>query len=85
MVLLLLLCLAFLLWMIQGELYAVGGKVQLPAGSCPLCQAETDIDWIICPHCQSRLRKTCGCCHKSKQVSQEYCPFCGDAEEKSAA
>jgi hypothetical protein len=85
MVLLLLISLAFLLWTIQGELNAADQEVRLPAGSCPSCRAATDLDWMVCPHCQNRLRESCGCCHKSKPISQNYCPFCGTAGESRAA
>lgn len=84
MVLLLLVSLALLLWMVQGELSADATEAPLPA-NCPACQAEIGNDWLVCPHCQSRLRESCTGCHKSKQIGQPYCPFCGDGTEKKVA
>ena len=85
MVLVLLLSLAVLLWFIQGQLDDfAAAEVPLPAGTCSSCQAETDVDWLVCPHCQSRLRESCDYCHKSKQISQAYCPYCGETGKKAA-
>ncbi len=85
MVLLLLLILALLLWLIQGELDAAGREIPLTGNHCPNCQRATDIDWMVCPHCQHRLRESCPCCHKGKLVSHFHCPFCGEGRKERAA
>lgn len=78
MILLLLLTLAMLLWMIQGELYFTGEEPRPAPCSCPVCQADVEFDWMVCPHCQCRLRESCPHCHKIKSVGQHFCPFCGE-------
>jgi len=85
MVLLLLISLAFLLWTIQGELDESETRLPKVSAHCPSCHTETDIDWMVCPHCQARLRESCSCCHKSKLMDHRYCPFCGTTGEKRAA
>ena len=81
MVLLLLLTLALLVWMIQAELDSSGREVPITGQHCSNCQALVDIDWMVCPHCQQRLRESCHCCHKGKLVSHPHCPFCGAGKE----
>ncbi len=85
MVLVLLILLAVLLWIIQKELNATAPQEPFPAGQCPACQAAIDIDWMVCPHCQQRLRESCCCCHRGKLIQQEFCPFCGQGSEEEAA
>ena len=85
MVLVLLLILALLLWVIQGELDSSGQEIPVAGGQCSNCHAEIDIDWMVCPHCQQRLRESCVGCHRGKLVSQVYCPLCGDHGKERAA
>ncbi len=85
MVLLLLIALAVLLWIIQKDLNAPEREELLSGGQCPSCQAGIDIDWMVCPHCQQRLRESCSCCHRGKLIHQEFCPFCGQGSERQAA
>lgn len=80
MVLLLLIFLALLLWMIQKELdLAVNPDPTLVGMDCPCCHAIVFEDWIVCPHCQQRLRETCHNCQKGKLINQKICPYCGVA------
>ena len=85
MVLVLLLILALLLWLIQGELDERGQQSPPTGCQCTNCQAQVDLDWMVCPHCQQRLRESCPCCHKGKLISQRFCPQCGAEKQKRAA
>ena len=79
MVLLLLVILAILIWSIQRELEPEKRAEELAEINCPACQRVVDIDMMVCPHCRQQLRQTCSSCHRSKIISHQYCPFCGDA------
>ncbi len=85
MILLLLISLAVLLWIIQREMDAPVDEEPVSGCACPACRAAVDIDWLVCPHCQQRLRESCSCCHRGKLVTQSYCPFCGSGSERQAA
>jgi len=43
---------------------------------CPGCGRRTQADWIICPHCQTRLKKVCHHCGKLMELPWEICPYC---------
>lgn len=46
---------------------------------CPGCGRHTHTDWIICPQCHTRLRKSCHQCGKLIELPWNLCPFCGAA------
>jgi RNA polymerase subunit RPABC4/transcription elongation factor Spt4 len=44
---------------------------------CPGCGRKTQDTWIVCPSCQTRLRKPCHQCRKLMELSWNLCPYCG--------
>lgn len=44
---------------------------------CPGCGRHTRENWIICPQCHTRLRKSCHQCGKLIELPWNLCPFCG--------
>lgn len=44
---------------------------------CPGCERKTKDNWIICPTCQTRLKKTCHHCGQLMDLPWTICPFCG--------
>ncbi|NMB53557.1 MAG: zinc ribbon domain-containing protein [Leptolinea sp.] len=47
--------------------------------TCPGCGRHTREDWVICPTCQTRLKKSCPACHKLLELPWSICPYCGAA------
>jgi RNA polymerase subunit RPABC4/transcription elongation factor Spt4 len=43
---------------------------------CPGCGRHTKDNWIICPTCQTKLKKTCHQCRKLMDLSWNLCPYC---------
>ena len=43
---------------------------------CPGCERQIDLDWIICPTCQTILRKSCHKCGKLLEIGWNICPYC---------
>ena len=84
MILLLLIILAVILWLIQSDLEATDSAEQSVETACPACRKTVDMDWMVCPHCQKRLREACSYCHQGKLISHHYCPFCGSTQEREA-
>lgn len=80
MILLLLVILAVVLWSIQAEVEPESKTEEQVKTSCPACRRPTEIDWMVCPYCQQRLREACSQCHKGKLINHQYCPFCGSAQ-----
>jgi len=44
--------------------------------ACPSCQAVTEADWLICPHCRTELRKACESCGRPIELDWKICPHC---------
>jgi RNA polymerase subunit RPABC4/transcription elongation factor Spt4 len=46
--------------------------------SCPGCSRTINPNWILCPHCHTRLRKACPDCNSLMDLQWTLCPFCGN-------
>jgi hypothetical protein len=44
--------------------------------ACPSCQAVTEPEWLICPHCRTELRRTCEACGRPLDLNWKVCPYC---------
>lgn len=53
--------------------------------ACPSCQAVTEPDWLICPHCRTELRRTCQACGRPLELDWTACPYCAAPLEKPKA
>lgn len=45
--------------------------------ACAGCSRPIKDDWIICPRCHTRLRKSCPECHHLLELQWNLCPYCG--------
>ncbi|MBV8714290.1 MAG: zinc ribbon domain-containing protein, partial [Chloroflexi bacterium] len=45
--------------------------------SCPVCKQRVEPDFIFCPWCQTRLKRTCLRCERPLVLRWKMCPFCG--------
>ena len=46
--------------------------------TCPGCSRTADPNWILCPHCHTRLKKACPDCNSLMALQWNLCPFCGN-------
>jgi RNA polymerase subunit RPABC4/transcription elongation factor Spt4 len=46
--------------------------------TCPGCSRTINANWILCPHCHTRLRKACPDCNSLMDLQWTLCPFCGN-------
>jgi len=44
---------------------------------CPGCSRKIKHDWIVCPNCQTKLKKKCHHCKALMELPWNICPFCG--------
>ena len=44
--------------------------------ACPGCQAVTEPEWLLCPHCKTELRRLCQSCGKPLDLNWVVCPYC---------
>jgi len=45
---------------------------------CPGCSRVIEANWILCPHCHTRLHKKCVDCGELMELQWNLCPFCGN-------
>lgn len=46
------------------------------ASRCPGCARRVQPDWLVCPHCHTKLKKACLHCGKLMELPWEICPYC---------
>lgn len=44
---------------------------------CPGCNRRIQADWMVCPSCHTRLKKSCHHCWKLIDLPWNICPYCG--------
>ncbi len=44
---------------------------------CPGCTRRVQPDWVLCPSCFTRLKKTCHHCGRLMELAWTVCPYCG--------
>jgi len=44
---------------------------------CPGCGRRIQADWMICPGCHTKLKKSCHECGKLMELPWNLCPYCG--------
>ena len=43
---------------------------------CPVCRAEVDSSYLVCPVCTTRLRQACASCGAPLEALWQVCPYC---------
>lgn len=44
--------------------------------TCPACSKPVERDFLICPYCMKKLRKSCVECNKPLKLTWGVCPYC---------
>jgi predicted amidophosphoribosyltransferase len=51
---------------------------------CPVCRADVDASFLVCPVCTTRLRQSCRNCKAPLEALWQVCPYCENAVEPAA-
>src|SRR5918992_287234 len=65
------------------EEYLLQDLEELPL--CPSCERYVEDDFVLCPHCHTRLREPCLGCVRLIDLRWSVCPYCGAAQGGEAA
>jgi hypothetical protein len=49
---------------------------RLSAQECPVCHAEVEPDFLVCPVCATKLRRSCEGCQRPLEPTWRVCPYC---------
>lgn len=57
---------------------------------CPVCRADVEDEFLVCPVCTTRLRQSCTGCSRPLEAAWQVCPYCetpilADASAPAAA
>ncbi len=47
---------------------------------CPGCGRRVKENWMVCPNCHTKIKKTCHQCGKLMELPWNLCPYCGTPE-----
>ena len=51
---------------------------------CPVCRADVDAAFLVCPVCTTRLRQSCANCKAPLEALWQVCPYCETPVEPAA-
>lgn len=64
------------------EEYLLQDLEELPL--CPSCERYVEDDFVLCPHCQTKLRDNCHACGRLVDLKWSVCPYCSADQGKEA-
>lgn len=64
------------------EEYLLQDLEELPL--CPSCERYVHDDFVLCPHCHSKLRDNCHSCGRLVDLTWTVCPYCAADQGKEA-
>jgi len=44
--------------------------------TCPACYKPVEKEFLICPYCMKKLRKSCTECNRALKLAWAVCPYC---------
>ncbi|HZQ02981.1 MAG TPA: zinc ribbon domain-containing protein [Gaiellaceae bacterium] len=60
----------------ERELEIRAIEKRLMSRECPVCGAEAEPDFLVCPVCTTRLRQACANCNRPLEPAWAVCPYC---------
>ncbi len=58
------------------EIRAKEISLQRDLESCPACYKPVEKDFLICPYCMKKLKKSCIECERPLKLNWNVCPYC---------
>src|SRR6202035_4060285 len=52
---------------------------------CPVCHAEVEANYLVCPVCTTKLKQACTTCSAPLEPIWQVCPYCETAIERPKA
>jgi len=58
------------------EIRAIEERIAAVDARCPVCHAEVDSSYLVCPVCTTKLKHSCGNCSAPLEPIWQICPYC---------
>jgi Double zinc ribbon len=66
------------------EIKAIEDRISAGDHRCPVCHAEVDASYLVCPVCTTKLRQACTECSAPLEPIWQVCPYCETPIEAAA-
>jgi hypothetical protein len=58
------------------EIKAIEERIHAGDLRCPVCHAEVDLSYLVCPVCTTKLKHACTSCGAPLEPIWQVCPYC---------
>jgi hypothetical protein len=58
------------------EVLALEERIGMRTPHCPVCRADVDAGFLVCPVCTTQLKQPCRSCSAALDASWQACPYC---------
>ena len=58
------------------EIRAIESRLAAADISCPVCHADVDPSFLVCPVCTTKLKQACSSCKAPLEPLWQICPYC---------
>ena len=58
------------------EIRAIESRLAHADISCPVCRADVDPSFLVCPVCTTKLKQACSSCNAPLEPLWQICPYC---------
>ena len=58
------------------EIRAMEQRLTRRDAHCPVCRAEVEPEYLVCPVCTTKLKQACATCKSPLEPLWQVCPFC---------
>jgi predicted amidophosphoribosyltransferase len=58
------------------EIKAMEERIAAVDQRCPVCHAEVDSTYLVCPVCTTKLKQACASCSAPLEPIWQVCPYC---------
>src|SRR5215475_15127066 len=66
------------------EMKAIEDRITAHDRRCPVCHAEADPSYLVCPVCTTKLKHACASCGSPLEPIWQVCPYCETPIEPAA-
>jgi Double zinc ribbon len=67
------------------EIRAIEARLAGADLSCPVCHAEVDPGFLVCPVCTTKLKQACSSCNAPLEPIWQVCPYCETPAQRPRA
>jgi hypothetical protein len=58
------------------EIRAIESRLAATDITCPVCHADVDPGFLVCPVCTTKLKQACSSCNAPLEPLWQICPYC---------